>query len=71
MATTNVSQDDVLAVTPEKVINKISGEPTYSAMRTWFKQVCTNLIAVETPQDWGGGKGHLGMLQALAVFHDS
>ena len=69
MATTNVSRDDVLTVMPHKVINKISGEPTYSAMRTWFKQICTNLIAVKTPQDWGRGKGHLCMFQVTSVFH--
>ena len=39
IATTNVSRDDVLAVMTHKVINKISGEPTYSAMRTWFKKI--------------------------------
>ena len=69
MATTNISQDDVLTVMPHKVINKIYGEPTYLAMRTWPKQICTNLISVKTPQDWGRRKVHLGMLQALAVFH--
>ena len=53
----------------QKVIHKISGEPTYSAMRTWFKQVCTNLISVETPQDWGRRKGHLCTLKAPDVFH--
>ena len=26
-------------------------------------------MAVETPQDWGRGKGHLVMLQAPAAFH--
>ena len=54
---------------PHKVINKILGEPTYSAMRNWFKKFCTNLIAVETSQYWVRGQGHLGMLQAPAVFH--
>ena len=39
------------------------------AMRTWFKKIYTNLISVETPQDWGRVKGHLVMLQAPAVFH--
>ena len=37
MATTNVSRDNVLAVMIHKVINNILGEPTYLAMRTWFK----------------------------------
>ena len=69
MTTTNVSWDDVLVVMPHKLINKILGEPTYSAMHTWFNQICTDLITVETPQDCGRGKGHLGMLQAPAVFH--
>ena len=69
MDTTNVSRDDMLAFMPHRVINKISGEPTYLAMRTWFKQICTNLIAFETPQDWGRVKGFLVMLQAPAVFH--
>ena len=69
MDNTNVSQDDVLVVMPHKVINKILGEPTYSAMRTWFKKICTKLIAVETPKDWGRGKVHLGMLQAPAISH--
>ena len=69
MATTNVSQYDVLADMPHKVIHKISDEPTYLSMQTWFKQICTNLIAVKTSQDWGKGKVHLGMLQAPAIFH--
>ena len=38
-------------------------------MRTWFKKIFTNLISVETPQDWVRGKDHLGMFQAPAVFH--
>ena len=45
------------------------GRTTYSAMRTWFKQICTNLIAVKNPQDRGRWKGHLCILQAPAVFH--
>ena len=69
MATTHVLRDGVLTIILHKVINKILGEPTYSAMRTWFKQICKNLNSVETPQDWGIGKGHLGVLQAPAVFH--
>ena len=69
MATTNVSWDNVLAVMPHKVINKISDKPTYSAMQTWFKQICTNLIAVKTPQEWVRGQVHLCMLQAPAFFH--
>ena len=69
MATITVSWDNILAVMPHKVINKSLGKFIYSAMRTWFKKICTNLIAVETPQDWGIGKSHLGMLQAPAVFH--
>ena len=69
MATTNVSWDDVLAVMPHKVIHNILGKPTYSAMRTWFKKICTNLIAAETPKDCGRVKVHLGMLQAPSVFH--
>ena len=68
-ATTNVWWDNILAVMPHKFILKISSEPTYLAMRTWFKKICTNLIAVETPQYWGRGKGYLCMLQAPAVFH--
>ena len=70
MATTNVSWDDVLAVMPHKVINKILGKPTYSDMRIWFKTIGTKVIAVKTSQDWGKGKVRLGMLQAHAVFHD-
>ena len=69
MATTNDLLNNVLAVMPHKVINKISGEPTYSAMLTWFKQIFMSLIAVKIPQDWGRGKGNLGILQAPAVFH--
>ena len=69
MATTNVLRDNVFAVMPRKVINKISGEPTYSAIRTRFKQIFTNLISFETPKDWGRGKGHLVMLQAPAIFY--
>ena len=69
MATTNLSRDNVLAVMSHKFIDKILVEITYLAMLTWFKQICTNLISVETPQDWGRGKGHLGMLQAPAVSH--
>ena len=68
-ATTNVLRDNLLAVMPHKVIQKILGEPTYLAMRTWFKKICTNLIAVKTPQDWRRGKSHLGMLQSPAAFH--
>ena len=69
MSTINVSWDDVLVVMPHKVINKILDKPTYSARHTWFKQICTDLIAVETPQYCGRGKSHLGMLQATAVLH--
>ena len=69
MDTTNASRDKVLAVMPHKCINKISGEPTYSDMCTWFKHICKNLISVKTPQYWEKGKGHLGMLQAPAIFH--
>ena len=69
MEITNVSRDDVLTVIPHKAIHKISGKPTHSAMRRWFKQICTNLIAVKIPQEWGRRKGHLGILQAPAIFH--
>ena len=51
MTNTNVLWDDVLAFMPRKFINKISGDSTYSAMHNCFKQMCTNLISVETPQD--------------------
>ena len=69
MVASNVSRDDVFALTSHQVINKMVGEPTYTGMKKWKKQMNANLIAVKTPQTWGRGKGHLGLLQDPVVFH--
>ena len=45
------------------------GEPTYPGMKKWKRQMNANLISVKTPQTWGQGKGHLGLLQDPVVFH--
>ena len=67
MATT-ISRDDVLALMPNPVLTRISGEPTYQAMKRWKKEMSSNLISVTMPTDWGRGKGLLGELQDAAVF---
>lgn len=66
--TSTVSRDDVLAVMPNPVLTKISGEPTYQDMKRWKKEMSSNLISVQMPFDWGRGKGLLGELQDAAVF---
>ena len=53
---------------PHQTIGKVDGEPTFSQMKKWQKQMSANLIAVKTPTDWGRGKFHLGILQDPAVF---
>ena len=52
MAST-VSRDDVLAVMPNPVLTKISGEPTYQDMKRWKKEMSSNLISVQMPLAWG------------------
>ena len=66
--TTSISRDEVLALFPHPVLTKISGEPTYQAMKQWKKEMSINLLKVTLPQDWGRGKGLLGELQDPAVF---
>jgi len=66
--TSTVSRDDVLAVMPNPVLTKISGEPTYQDMKRWKKEMSSNLISVQMPIAWGRGKGLLGELQDAAVF---
>ena len=68
MVASDVSRDDVFALMPHQIIDKIVGEPTYPGMKKWKKQMNANLIAVKTPQAWGRGKGHLGLLQDPVVF---
>ena len=63
-----VSRDDVLAVMPCPVLTKIPGEPTYQAMKTWHKEMSSNLIAVRMPTTWGRDKGLLGELQDPLIF---
>ena len=62
------SVDTILALFPNQVITPISGEPTYVQMKRWEKEIRTNLIAIQTPDVWGRGKGHLGMIQDINVF---
>ena len=66
--TSTVSRDDVLAVMPNPVLTKISGEPTYQDMKRWKKETSSNLISVQMPIALGRGKGLLGELQDAAVF---
>ena len=63
-----IARDDVLAVMPYPTLTKITGEPTYQAMKKWHKEMASNLIAVRMPTDWGRGKGLLGELQDPAIF---
>ena len=63
-----ISRDDVLAVMPFQVLTKISGEPTYRAMKKWQKEMSSNLISVRMPTDWGRDKGLLGKLQDPVLF---
>jgi hypothetical protein len=63
-----VSRDDVLAVMPNPILTKISGEPTYQNMKKWKKEISSNLISVRMPANWGQNKGLLGELQDPAVF---
>jgi hypothetical protein len=63
-----ISRDAVLAVMPCPVLTKISGEPTYQAMKTWHKEMSSNLISVRMPTDWGRDKGLLGELQDPIIF---
>ena len=63
-----VSRDDVLAVMPCPVLTKIPGEPTYQAIKTWHKEMSSNLIAVRMPPTWGRDKGLLGELQDPLIF---
>ena len=67
MAST-ISRDDVLAVMQNPILTKISGEPTYQDMKRWKKEMSSNLLAVEMPDDWGRGKGLLGELQDAAIL---
>ena len=67
MVTSEVSRNNVLAVLPYQTLNKILGEPTYSQMKRWFKQMSVHLILVATTIDWGQGKGYLCLLQHPAV----
>ena len=64
----SVSRDDVLGLMPCPTLTKISGEPTYQDMKVWKKEMFANLIAVDTPLNWGRGKGMLGELQDDAIF---
>ena len=68
MVASDVSRDDVFALMPHQIIDKIVGEPTYPGMKKWKNQMNANLIAVKTPRAWGRGKGHLGLLQDPVVF---
>ena len=52
---------------PHQIIDKMVGKPTYPGMKK--RKMNANLIAVKTPQTWGRGKGHLGLLQDPVVFH--
>ena len=63
-----VSRDDVLAVMPHPVLTRITGEPTYQAMKHWKKEMQSNLLKVSMPDNWGRGKGLIGELQDPAVF---
>ena len=65
---TTISRDDVLAVMPHPILTKISGEPTYQNMKTWKKEMSSNLISVCMPVAWEQTKGLLGELQDPAVF---
>ena len=69
MVAAKVSRNDVFAIMPHQVIDKMVGEPTYPGMKKRKKQMNVNLIAVKTPQTWFRGKGHLGLLQDPVVFH--
>ena len=62
------SVDTILALFPNQVITPMSGEPTYAQIKRWKKEISANLIAVQTPNVWDRGKGHLGMIQDNAVF---
>ena len=46
------------------------GRTNLSRYEKWKKQMNANLIAVMTPQTWGRGKGHLGLLHDPVVFHE-
>ena len=61
-----VTRESVLALMPHHTLTKINGEPTHSAVKKLEKELGSNLIAVPCP--WGRRKGHLGILQDVAVF---
>ena len=63
-----VSRDNIFSMMPHQNLDKVIGEPTYSQMKKWQRQMSANLIAVKRPTNWGRGKCHLGLLQDPAVF---
>ena len=61
-----VYHKDILSLVPFKVLDKISGTPTFTKMIKLRKQLGANLIVVEFP--WRRGKGQLILLQDPATF---
>ena len=63
-----VSPEDVLALMPHQALTRIDGEPTHRALKKAEKELSSNLLAVDSPQVWGQGKGYLGIIQNAAIF---
>ena len=61
-----VSREDILALTPFKVLDKISGTPMSANMIELWKQLMANLISVDYPL--GQNKVQLGLPKDPATF---
>ena len=61
-----VSAESIRAQMPHCKLTSMQGEPTHKHLKTLEKELAANLMAISCP--WGHGKGHLGLLQAPALY---
>ncbi len=51
---------------PHPNLTRIFGKPTHKQVKTVICKLSANLMAISCP--WGHSKGHLGLLQDLAIY---
>jgi hypothetical protein len=61
-----VSADSIKAQMPHTTLTRVLGEPTHKQVKMVIRELTANLMAVSCP--WGHNKGHLGLLQDLAIY---
>jgi hypothetical protein len=66
MTSDAMSAEGIKAQMLHPILTRVFGEPTHKQIKTVTPELPANLMAISCP--WGHNKGHLGLLQDLAIY---